>query len=65
MEDGSHFEDPPQFMRESVDLAILVESIFVSPDAPGWAASAVRSLVAEVLPSVSVPHSDLRSDPII
>ena len=55
---------PPEFMRLPVDNELLVQSVFVSPDAPDWAAQVVERAVRTYLPGVLVQHSDLLQDPI-
>ena len=55
---------PPIFLREQVDLAVLIERVYVSPDAPAWVAGVVRDVTARYLPDVDVTHSDLASDPV-
>jgi len=55
---------PPQFLREAVDLGVLIDAIYVSPDAPGWVARTVADVASKYLPSVDVRHSDLAADPV-
>ena len=52
-------DEPPAFLREAVDLQQLIEKIYVSPDAPSWAARAVIDVVHRYLSSVKVEHSAL------
>lgn len=57
-------DDPPAFLRETVDLTGLIEAVYVSPDAPEWVAEVVSRTTERYLPEIDVRHSDLRADPI-
>jgi hypothetical protein len=58
-------DTPPPFLRESVDLLSLIEAIYVSPDAPNWAARVVNDVVHRYVPGVGVTQSDLGADPVV
>jgi len=55
---------PPIFLRESVDLVELVESVRVSPDAPSWVLNIVERLTRRYDQSWPVTRSDLAIGPI-
>lgn len=55
---------PPPFLREQVELAVLIERVYVSPDAPAWVAGVVREVTARYRADVDVVHSDLAADPV-
>ncbi len=55
---------PPLFLREQVELAVLIERVYVSPDAPAWVAGVVRDVTARYMADVDVVHSDLAADPV-
>jgi hypothetical protein len=57
-------DTPPPFLRESVDLAGLIERVYVSPDAPDWVARVVQEVTRRYLANVDVVHSDLAADPV-
>jgi len=54
----------PLFLRESVDLVELVESVRVSPDAPSWVLNVVERLTQRYGQSWPVTKSDLAIGPI-
>jgi hypothetical protein len=58
-------DTPPTFLRESIDLKALVEAIYVSPDAPSWAAGVVTDVVHRYAPDTKVEQSDLGADPVV
>ena len=47
-----------------VDLAQLIEAVFVAPQAPAWFADAVRSLLAQFGGRCEVRQSSLAQDPV-
>jgi hypothetical protein len=55
---------PPSFLRETVDLNRLVEAVYVSPDAPGWAARVVEEVTGKYMTGLDICHSDLAADPV-
>ena len=55
---------PPPFLREPVDLDRLVESVYVSPDAPDWVAGVVGEVTGKYKPGLGIRHSDLAADPV-
>lgn len=55
---------PPLHIREPVDLDLLIESVYVSPDSPDWMAKVVRDVAGKYCRDVEVRHSDLRADPV-
>jgi hypothetical protein len=57
-------DTPPPFLRESIDLETLVEAIYVSPDAPSWAAGVVTDVLHRYAPDMEVRQSDLGADPV-
>ncbi|MGI5523050.1 hypothetical protein ACQEUX_19250 [Micromonospora sp. CA-259024] len=57
-------DTPPTGLREAVELAELVEAVFISPEAPGWFHQVVQRLVGDYGQSWTVLHSDLASGPI-
>jgi hypothetical protein len=64
--------DPFDFAKDTigqgllipVDMNILVEKIYVSPDAPSWFASLVRSVVGRYNLNYEVTQSDLNQQPL-
>lgn len=58
-------DTPPPFLRESVDLNKLIEAVYISPDAPSWAAGVVTDVVHKYAPAAPVRQSDLGADPVV
>jgi hypothetical protein len=58
-------DTPPPFVRESVDLNALIEAVYVSPDAPSWAAGVVADVVQRCAIGAPVRQSDLSADPVV
>lgn len=57
-------DEPPPFLREQVNLEVLIERVYVSPDAPDWVARVVQEVTARYMVGVDVVHSDLAADPV-
>jgi hypothetical protein len=57
-------DNPPLFIRENVDLGLLLETVYVSPDAPSWVARVVANATEKYVDNVSVIQSDLAADPV-
>lgn len=57
-------DNPPPFLREQVDLGVLIQRCACRPAPPGWVARVVQEVTARYMADVDVVHSDLAADPV-
>lgn len=55
---------PPPFLREPVNLKILVQAVYVAPDAVAWVESAIRKVTTTYAADIEVRRSDLGLGPV-
>ena len=51
-------------LQVPVDLARLIERVYVSPKSPSWIAALIENILEKYEIDVSVHHSDLSSGPL-
>jgi hypothetical protein len=56
--------EPPLGLHIPVRLEVLIERVFVTPDAPNWLGDLVRAVIARYALNVQVDQSRLGEDPI-
>lgn len=57
-------DDPPLFLRETMNLSQLIEAVYVSPGAPEWVARVVTEVTGRYMPQLDVKHSSLAAHPV-
>lgn len=53
----------PPYRRRPVDLKILIDSIYISPETPSWVAATSERMIKDYAPWVNVVYSDLGEPP--